>query len=97
MSANETSFKPGNPGGPGRPRGARDKLSFAFIEALNKTFEEKGVASLEQLMEKQPAQYHSIIAKLMPKLMELSGPDGDAIPISGVVRFIKGANANSDE
>ena len=71
MPREDTQFKPGNPGGPGRPKGSRDKLSFAFIEALAKTFEDKGLESLEQLMDEQPAQYHNIIAKLMPKIMEL--------------------------
>lgn len=96
MPSSDTQFKPGHPGGPGRPKGSRDKLSFAFIEALSKTFEEKGVESLERLMEEQPAQYHGIIAKLMPKIMELSGPDGNDIPLSGTVRFVTNKDANSD-
>ena len=88
-------FAKGNPGGPGRPKGSRDKLSFAFIEALSKTFEEKGVESLQRLMEEQPAQYHNIIAKLMPKIMELSGPDGSEIPLSGKVRFVEAKDESS--
>ena len=77
----ENQFKPGNPGGPGRPKGSRDKLSFDFIEGLSKTFEEEGIESLRELMKKQPAQYHNIIAKLMPKIMELSGRDGEELTV----------------
>ncbi len=95
MSQADTQFKPGNPGNGGRPKGARNKLSEAFLHALNTTFEEltaedkpAGIESLRQLRDKQPAQYHNVIAKLMPKLMELSGPDGGDIPISGTVSFV---------
>ena len=96
MATNEaTRFKKGNPGGPGRTPGARNQLSEAFLHALNTTFEEltaddkpAGIESLRELRDKQPAQYNNVIAKLMPKLMELSGPDGDSIRISGTVNFI---------
>lgn len=95
MSQADTQFKKGNPGNGGRPLGARNKLSEAFLHALNTTFEElteddkpAGIESLRELRDKQPAQYHNVIARLMPKLMELSGPDGGSIPVSGTVNFI---------
>lgn len=88
MPSEDTQFKPGNPGGPGRPKGSRDKLSFAFIEALANDFEKHGVATIARLREEQPAQYTSTIGKLMPKLMELSGPDGSEIPLSGVLKVV---------
>jgi hypothetical protein len=76
MTANSTSFKPGNPGGPGRPKGSRDKLSFAFIKALSDDFEANGVEVVAKIREDKPEVYMNVIGKLMPKLMELSGPDG---------------------
>ena len=88
MSREDTQLKPGQSGNPaGKPKGARNKLSESFLNALNLTFEElvgeeglpAGVDSLRQLRKEQPAQYHNIIAKLMPKLMELSGPDGQSL------------------
>ncbi len=95
MSSEDTQFKAGNPGGPGRPKGSRDKLSFAFIEALNETFEEltkedkpAGIECLRELRDKQPAQYANVIGKLMPKLMELSGPDGLPIETASQLNYI---------
>jgi hypothetical protein len=103
MPKEDTQFKPGCEGGPGRPKGSRDKLSYAFIEALNTTFEEltdkdkpAGIEALRELRDNQPAQYANVIGKLMPKLMELSGPDGEAIPVSGTVNFRK-VDATTDE
>lgn len=103
MPSSDTQWKPGQSGNPaGRPPGARQKLSNAFLEALNTTFEEEiketglpaGITSLRELRDKQPAQYHNVIAKLMPKLMELSGPDGDSIPLSGVVEFVDSSGSD---
>lgn len=88
MPREDTQFKPGNPGG-GRPKGSRNKLSEAFLRVLSDDFGEHGVEVIERLREESPAQYANVIAKLMPKMMELSGPDGDDIPLSGVVKFIK--------
>ncbi len=76
-------------GNPGRPKGSRNKLSEAFLRVLSDDFQENGIEVIERLRQESPAQYANVIAKLMPKLMELSGPDGDSIPVSGTVRFVK--------
>lgn len=89
MPSEDTQFKPGNSGGPGRPKGARSKLSEAFLQALSDDFEANGVDVVAQVRADKPDTYLNVIGKLMPKLMELSGPDGDAIPMRGVVRFVK--------
>ena len=89
MSKGETQFKPGNGGGPGRPKGSRNKLSDAFLKALADDFEKHGTDVIEQLRKESSSQYCNVIAKLMPKLMELSGPDGESIPLNGTVKFRK--------
>lgn len=81
MPREDTQWKPGQSGNPaGRPKGARSKLSEAFLNVLADDFEANGQAAIEKLRDENPAQYANVIAKLMPKLMELTGPDGEALP-----------------
>ena len=90
MPSSDTQFKPGQSGNPaGRPPGSRNKLSEAYLKALADDFEEHGVKTIQELREDRPDIYVGAIGKLMPKLMELSGPDGDAIPVSGTVNFVR--------
>lgn len=89
MPSEDTQFKKGWKGGPGRPKGSRSKLSEAFLQALNDDFAEHGREVIEKLREKRPDVYFNGIGRLMPKLMELSGPDGTDIPLSGTVKFVK--------
>lgn len=86
MPSEDTQFKKGNPGGPGRPKGSRDKLSFDFIEALAKSFDEHGAEVIDRIREERPDVYIGTIGKLMPKLLELSGPDEGPLTI-GLVDF----------
>ena len=97
MPKEATQFKPGVSGNPaGRPKGPRSKLSEAFLKALSDDFEEHGLDTVEKVRADKPDAYLNVIGKLMPKLMELSGPDGDAIPVSGTVNFRK-TDATTDE
>ena len=86
MPSEDTQFKPGHPGGPGRPKGSRNKLSEDFLRALSDDFSGNGIAAIEKVRAEQPAAYLNVIAKLMPRLLELSGPDGE--PISTVLNYI---------
>jgi hypothetical protein len=95
MPSSDTQFKPGQSGNPGgKPVGARNRLSAAFIKTLADDFDKGGVEVIEKLRKEQPAQYANVIAKLMPKLMELSGLDGGDIPLSGVVKFVKSSDSD---
>jgi len=91
MPSSDTQFKAGNPG---RPKGSRSKLSEAFLKALSDDFTEHGLATVEKVRQDKPDAYLNVIGKLMPKLMELSGPDGDAIPVSGTVNLVKSSDTD---
>ncbi len=79
-------FEPGQSGNPaGRPKGSRNKLSNAFLRVLADDFMEHGVEAIEQLRKDSPAQYANVIAKLMPKLMDVK-VDADVTEKRSVVK-----------
>jgi hypothetical protein len=73
-------------GSRGRQKAARDKISTAFLEALNDTFHEpsegstKGLDALKKVRDEDPATYARIFAALMPKQVEITEED----PISNL-------------
>jgi hypothetical protein len=60
-------FQPGTPGGPGRPRGVKNKLSVEFLNALIEDFREGGAAAIKICRIENPVKYTAIIASLMPR------------------------------
>jgi hypothetical protein len=64
MPTSDTWFKPGNPG---RPKGARSRLSEAFLTAIADDFDEHGIATLVSMREQRPGDYIKVIASLMPR------------------------------
>jgi hypothetical protein len=75
-------------GSRGRQKAARDKISTAFLEALNDAFEEpnsdgtstKGLDAVKKVRDEDPATFARIFAALMPKQVEISDED----PISNL-------------
>ena len=69
-------FQPGNPGGPGRPKGSRNRLAEAFLDALHADFLEHGVAAIEAARAESPLGYVRIVASLLPQKLQVEGSTG---------------------
>jgi len=76
-------FLSGNNGG-GRPRGSRNKLSEAFIEALSADFAEHGKDVIARVRQEEPAAYLRTVASLMPKKLEFEADGAPLVPILNV-------------
>lgn len=61
-------WRPGQSGNPsGRPQGARSKLGYAFVEALQADFSDHGAATIKKVREEKPDQYLKVIASILPQ------------------------------
>jgi hypothetical protein len=55
----------------GRAKGAKNRLSHAFLTALAEDFELHGIDALRITRIERPAEYIKIVAGLMPKELEI--------------------------
>ena len=83
-----TRFQPGNPG---RPKGSRNKLGEAFIEALYEDFEKHGVATIEIARRTDPVQYLKVIASIVPKEFIHKVEDYDDLDLAELERQLSSA------
>ncbi len=82
----EHQFKPGNPG---RPKGARNKLGEAFIEAMHADFEENGANVIERVRIEKPDQYLKVIASILPKDLNVNINNMDDLTDDQLIQRIR--------
>jgi hypothetical protein len=68
-------FEPGRKKTGGRAKGARNKLSVAFLEAFAADFEQHGAEVIKIVRVEKPSEYLKTAAYLMPKGFEITETD----------------------
>lgn len=82
-------FEPGHGGGPGRPKGSKNKLAEDFVAALQADFAEHGVTAIQATRSDEPATYLKIIASLLPKDVNITVNDFDGMTDDQLVERIR--------
>lgn len=76
QNANLKPIQPGEVRNPnGRPKGSRNKLGEAFVEALHADFTSFGVAAIVKVREERPHEYLKVVASLLPKELKIERVD----------------------
>lgn len=81
-------FVTGNSGG-GRPKGSRNKLGEAFIEAMHDDFNAHGPAVIARVRDEKPDQYLKVIASILPKDLNVNINNMDDLTDDQLVRRIR--------
>jgi hypothetical protein len=68
-------FQKGNIGGPGRPKGSRNKLGEDFISAICEDWTEHGAAVLKQVRQTSPSAYLRVVASIVPQHLAITEDD----------------------
>lgn len=87
-------FKPGvSPNPAGRPKGSRNKLGEAFIQAMHDDFIDHGPAVIEAVRTEKPDQYLKVIASILPKQLEIKDSAFDGISDEQLAAIVAAATA----
>jgi len=98
MGNRETALKNLPPGGgPGRPKGSKNKIHGMTKEAFMNVFKDLDATELlHDWALNNPALFKDIWKQLLPKAVEISGEDGEPIKTTYIVQPTRPANADAD-
>jgi len=68
MPSSDTQFKKGHPG---RPKGAKNKLAKAYLKDLHEIYLDGGKEALRKVMEERPDGFLNLVARLLPKDLDV--------------------------
>ena len=68
-------FLKGKKGGPGRPKGSRNKLGEAFLDDFYADWKEHGAKTIGAMRQERPAEYVKVAASLLPKELIVKRPE----------------------
>ena len=80
-----SKFQSGNQGGPGRPKGSKNKISEDFLKSFSKVWQEHGDEALQQMVKERPADFVKVAASLIPRDFHIQQSVEDKPQISFVV------------
>ncbi len=95
-----TRFGADNPGR-AKQKGARDRLSAAFLKTLADDFDAHGKTVVEKVRNNDPSNYLRIMAAVIPKELEVTHPldgvpDGELVELIDALRAMLGRAGNGD-
>lgn len=64
MASKDTRFKKGNPG---RPKGSKNAITVAYLNAIAADFRKHGKQVIETVRKTHPAVYLKLVAQLVPR------------------------------
>ncbi len=71
MPREDTQFKKGNKAGKGRKKGSKNRITKAYLKDLLEIYLEGGKEALKQVMKERPDGFLSLVARLLPKDLDL--------------------------
>lgn len=86
-------FLAGNSGNGGRPKGSRNKLGEAFLDALHEDFNEHGQAAIVQVRIEKPDQYLKVIASILPRDLNVNINPNDEMTDEQLIERIRSLDA----
>jgi hypothetical protein len=100
-----TRFQPGNPG---RPKGAKHKLTEDFLKDVQAAWSESGKAAIVSMIAEKPGDFVKMVAGLVPKDLNLNLNDASEMTddelaervrtlASQLAPFLPGGTGNADE